>query len=186
VSAPYAPSAPQTAGPTTASLPYARPPRTGTTTASSSSSCRHPQAEPRLFKRRPSPLRVPQSLHPAVAAATGDPLLRSFPWQPEPPSTPLGFIAPPRVACCPAKPPPRRHPEPPRQPPSAAVDPPRRQPLRPNSDHPSTPGELLVEPSRLPDRERRRLAGIGWSRAAPRPRVALQAPRSFQGVLCEI
>jgi hypothetical protein len=58
-------------------------------------------------------------------------------------------------------------PEPPRQPPPAAVDPPSRQPLRPNSDHSSTLGELLVEPSRLPGRERRRLAGIGRSRDAP-------------------
>jgi hypothetical protein len=58
-------------------------------------------------------------------------------------------------------------PKPPRQLPPATVDPQRRQPLRPNFDHPSTLGELLVEPSRLPGRERRRLAGIGRSRAAP-------------------
>jgi hypothetical protein len=72
----------------------------------------------------------------------------------------LGSITHPRLARCPAQPPPHRHPESPRQPPPAAVDPPRRQPLRPHSDHPSTLGEHLVGPHRLPRRERGRLTGI--------------------------
>jgi hypothetical protein len=91
VSAPYAPSAPRTAGPTTASPPYARPPRTGTTTASSSSPRRHPRAEPSLFKRRPSPLRVPLSLHPAIAATA----LSSRPRSRSPPANyPTSFPRP--------------------------------------------------------------------------------------------
>jgi hypothetical protein len=84
------------------------------------------------------------------------------------PTTPLASLdprAPPEVTCCPRPRPPRRKPEPPRRPPPAAVDPPRPAALRPNSNHQSTLGEPLAEPSRLPGRDRRRLAGI-W----PEPR----------------
>jgi hypothetical protein len=104
---------------------------------------------------------------PAIAAAT----LSSRPRSRSPPANHSTSFprpsAPPGVTCCPSLRPPRRKPGPPRQPPPASVDPPRRQPLRPNSDRLSTLGELLVEHSRLPGREHRRLAGIGRSRAAP-------------------
>jgi hypothetical protein len=43
----------------------------------------------------------------------------------------------------------------------------RGGPPRPNRNYLSPLGELLVEPHRLPGRERHRLAGIGRSRAAP-------------------
>jgi hypothetical protein len=58
------------------------------------------------------------------------------------------------------------------------VDPPRPAALRPNSTHPSTLGEPLAEPSRLPGRDRRRLAGIWPEPHRPRPRTQLQGSSS--------
>jgi hypothetical protein len=56
--------------------------------------------------------------------------------------------------------------EPPRPPPPAAAEPRRRPPLRPNHGNLQLLGEHVVEPGRLPGRQRRQLAGVGCARAA--------------------
>jgi hypothetical protein len=120
-----------------------------------------------LFNPVLLPLHTPPS-HPARhCRRRSTPSSGRFLFNPSSLAHSLRPIESPRVAYCPPRAAALLELAPPRQPPPATVDPPRRQPLRPNSDHPSTVGELLVEPSRLPRRERRRLAGIGRSRAAP-------------------
>jgi hypothetical protein len=169
----YAPSAPQTAGPTAASPPYARPPRTGTTAASSSSPRRHPQAEPRLFKRRPSPSLCAAELQAAIAAA-GTQQRRSL----SPPANHSTSFprpsAPPGVMCCPAKHRPRCFP----RATAATAAGRRRSPspaaLRPNSDHPSIPGEPTFDPEPFPGQERRRISGEPAASPAKDPIAGLK------------
>jgi hypothetical protein len=92
--------------------------------ASSSSRRRHPGTQAGIFKCRPSPLRAPPSSSPCHCRRSTPSSGRSR-CNPSPLAHSLGSIAHPGVTCCPAKPPPRRHPEPPRQPPPATVNPPR-------------------------------------------------------------
>jgi hypothetical protein len=88
--------------------------------------------------------------------------------RPKAPGTPLDAVL--RRVCAVRRPPSIPH----------AVDPPRRQPLRPNSDHPSSLGELLVESHRLPGREHHQLAGI--RPATPPPTV--EGPNCTSLILC--
>jgi hypothetical protein len=171
-SEPYAcvPRTGRTADPSRAP-PYVRRPRLRRTTVESKPSPRRHRRTSALYKAANFPPRARHHrsypLHHAIMTAAAE---LAFPRLFQCRVNSLGVspssLGPNHTTPCPGRAPSRRQHHPPRPPPPVPAVRPRRRPLRPNFGHHRALGEHVVEPHHLPNREHRRFARIGRSRAA--------------------